>query len=501
MNLNRITVAIRPRNQWEAIDAGLLFGSTWFARLWLLWLLSAAPVLVLIILVGLLLPGFAVAKWGLIVFWLGKPLYEPALLHWASRAMFGERLATRQTMREIKTDFSLRRFLLTLGTRISPIRSFTLPVLLLEGLAGKERRKRSALLSRGYETGVYLTVAGSFIEVVIGYSLFGVAFWFIPEGLRWIDFGDFVFQADGWLILAAYFISCSIVAPFYVCAGFMLYLARRVELEAWDIEIGFKKIEQRLRNRKNNGLTLTVLILSLALGLGSFTGSWARATDHPNPQSARILIDQVLSEKEFGTNKTVYRWVPKETESAEPDAKWLSWFEEFFKTLAEFAEKVADFIGDASRYLVWIGGGILLGLLLLRYRRIRKWLRGRLPALRVPVNKPQTLFGMDIRPESLPDDIMATCKSLIEANNKRKALSLLYRSTLSRLIHDHHLQIGPAQTEHECCSEVGNHRPEGEAAYFSALTTLWLTTAYRHQDPKSGDCLDLVNQFQRLYEV
>ena len=501
MNLNLITVAIRPRNQWEAIDAGMLFGSTWFVRLWLLWVISATPFLVLVIIAGLLFPDAPVALWGLLFFWLCKPLYEPPVLYWASRTMFGERLPIKQTVKETRADFSFRRAVLTLAARISPNRSFTLPVPLLERLAGSERKERTALLNRGYETGVYLTIAGFFIEMFMAFSLFSLAFWFIPDDLRWVDFGDFIFQADGWLVLFGYFIACSVVAPFYVCAGFMLYLARRVELEAWDIEIGFKKIEQRLQKRKSGGQFLAAMLLTLVIGLGPFPGSWARATDHPDPETARTLIEEVLSQKEFGESETRYRWVPIEQERAEPDDSWLEWFDSFFSTLGDIGEKIAAFIGDTSRYLVWIIGGILIGLLLLRYTRVRNWLHARFPNVGLPSQKPQTLFGMDIRPESLPDDIMAECRELIETNRKRSALSLLYRSTLSRLIHQHNLRIGASQTEYECCSAVNHHRPQQEADYFSALTMLWLTTAYRHQDPEAGDCLDLVVQFQQLYEV
>ena len=47
----------------------------------------------------------------------------------------------------------------------------------------------------------------------------------------------------GWvtrLACACYRVAVAIVEPFFVGAGFAMYLNRRVELEAWDIEQEFR---------------------------------------------------------------------------------------------------------------------------------------------------------------------------------------------------------------------------------------------------------------------
>ena len=36
-----------------------------------------------------------------------------------------------------------------------------------------------------------------------------------------------------------------VVEPLYVAGGFGLYLNRRTELEAWDIEIAFRRIDRQ----------------------------------------------------------------------------------------------------------------------------------------------------------------------------------------------------------------------------------------------------------------
>ena len=52
-------------------------------------------------------------------------------------------------------------------------------------------------------------------------------------GLLWLPLGQ-------WLATIAYAGIVLVVEPFYVGAGFAMYLNRRVELEAWDVEQEFR---------------------------------------------------------------------------------------------------------------------------------------------------------------------------------------------------------------------------------------------------------------------
>ncbi len=106
---------------------------------------------------------------------------------------------------------------------------------------------------------------------------------------------------------------------------------------------------------------------------------------------------------------------------------------------------------------------------------------------------------MDLRPESLPDDISKSCLQLLNSGRKREAMSVLYRCTLSRLINDHNLEILSSFTEKECCSEVCNSRSKEEATFFEGLTSLWIITAYGHRDPEQQVCFQLLENWQNLY--
>jgi len=75
-------------------------------------------------------------------------------------------------------------------------------------------------------------------------ALFSLTYWMAP-GNENFDFATF-FSGEGNLQLQlissiAYVIAVLFLEPFYVAAGFGMYLNRRAELEAWDIEQEFRR--------------------------------------------------------------------------------------------------------------------------------------------------------------------------------------------------------------------------------------------------------------------
>ncbi|MDJ0621616.1 MAG: hypothetical protein QNJ17_01550 [Desulfocapsaceae bacterium] len=497
MNLERLTVEIRPRTPWEAIDLGFIIARRWYWRLWYLWLVGAVPALLLFLVVTTLLP-LSVAKWCLILFWVGKPLYEPPLLIWLSKALFGDRQPYHQILQEFKKIMTVKRFCYILAMRLSLSRSFSMPVLLLEGLEGKKGRQRLSILQDGYEP-AFLSFASFFIELILTFTIMSLLYYLVPESLRWIDFGDFIFTIDSWMILGAYVLSCSIFAPLYICSGFMLYISRRVQLEAWDIEIGFKRIRQRLFKRKN-GLKHTVITLFLVMtifsGFGTHSDAYAKISD---PEKAKEIIGEVLADRKFGEEVTRYHWVPKDREEKVVDSTWAEAWQELLESIAQLFENIGPIIGKYGKIALLCFAGIVIIILLLKHTHIRRWLNAGLAAGKNGHKPVEVLFGMDLRPESLPDDLGKACLELLNSGRKREAMSLLYRGTLSRLVNDHGLDILASFTENECCQEVRSRRPTVEANFFDNLTSLWIITAYGHRDPDGNHCSDLVDNWQSIY--
>ncbi len=89
----------------------------------------------------------------------------------------------------------------------------------------------------------------------------------------------------------------------------------------------------------------------------------------------------------------------------------------------------------ADAGLVWLLGAIALAVALVAARR---WLAVHGEAVHARgARLPSHVRELDIRPESLPDDIGAAVRALWLAGERRAALSLLYRGTLSRLVHSY----------------------------------------------------------------
>jgi hypothetical protein len=236
---------LRPRSQYEACDLGLALVRGHARSIWRCY----APLLLTVIVFALC--TVEVAGWlpTFILFWT-KPWLDRTLLFVLSRAVFGE--ATRWSdLWAARRQVWGGQFLRTvLWRRFSPWRAYTQPVEQLEGQTGSRRRKRVALMlkdNRGAATA--LQVAFSHAEAVILYSLFGLVWWLAPEDSRSDVFAWLAQTSESAsqpiahdLLLASLYAGVVLfLEPFYVAAGFAMYLNRRVALEAWDIEQEFRR--------------------------------------------------------------------------------------------------------------------------------------------------------------------------------------------------------------------------------------------------------------------
>src|SRR5688572_18414614 len=235
----------------------------------------------------------------LLVWWL-KPLYDRVVLHVLSRAVFGEKPDTRAVLaawREwLGTGLAMA---LTFG-RFDLARSFNLPVRQLEGQSGKAGRQRKGILgrrARGYA--VWLTAVCSMFEWVL-YTMFGgLAELALPAKATEGQTSLYEMLAGGefWTYGGAvgYAAAVLLLEPFYVAAGFGLYLNRRTALEGWDIEVALRRLAERL------GAT-ALLLLGLCFGMGfSLEGN-------AQPKDPKKEIAEVLKAKEFGYERDAMRW-------------------------------------------------------------------------------------------------------------------------------------------------------------------------------------------------
>ena len=123
--------------------------------------------------------------------------------------------------------------------RLSPWRSLTEPVYQLEGQSLFAAGGRVRQIRR-HHAGVALmmTSAFSLCELAIAVALMSLVFWFAPPG-QTPGIAEFLSGDVGllWLVPpSAVALAVLFLEPFYVAAGFAMYLNRRAELEAWDVE-------------------------------------------------------------------------------------------------------------------------------------------------------------------------------------------------------------------------------------------------------------------------
>jgi hypothetical protein len=200
----------------------------------------------------LFLATFQISDWipGIAI-WMAKPWLDRTILFVLSRAAFGQRTtpsdlwqAQRHVWwRQLLTTFTMRR--------LSPWRSLTQPVYQLEGLRGSALRKRVVQIRRGQTgAGMLLTTVFSLVELSLTFGLLSLFFWLAPKGYEPNLATMFASNSPSsayaaFVMAAAYAIVVLFLEPFYMASGFALYLNRRAELEAWDIEQEFRRAFSR----------------------------------------------------------------------------------------------------------------------------------------------------------------------------------------------------------------------------------------------------------------
>ena len=485
MQINHLAIEVRPRNPWEAMDLGMRMALSWWKPVYGAWLAAYLPLIAIITLLSAQLNAPYLA-WGL-VWWL-KPLLERVPLYVLSHAVFGETPRVSDALRAIPSLLRTAPLWRMLLTRFSLSRSCCLPVVMLEGLPGKERRTRFRVLLKGMaNSAVWLTIVCVHLELVVMAGLYALLELFLPRtldpqlGLEEL----FTFGAPDWTIWLFYGISVFsylVIGPLYVASGFSLYLNRRTILEGWDIELGFRRMAQRLAQPKS--LARAALLL---LCLSGFAASFPNeALAVPRNAEAQRHIDEVMQQPEFNTKKTVESWryigEKEEEEKARPNSAW---------------RQILSILGGG---LAWIFKGLLYLLLfalvvwlILNHQRWLNWMRGVRPS---PAYRPPAqLFGLDIRPESLPPNLAEAALQLWQAGDARAALSLLYRGALSRLAQHEQVTLKISDTEGDCLHEVQRTQVQTTSAYFAHLTQAWQTVAYAGRAPLSAEGEALCREF------
>jgi Domain of unknown function (DUF4129) len=228
-------------------------------------------------------------------------------------------------------------------------------------------------------------------------------------------------------------------------------------------------IEAR-RPRTSAGVTLAVI--SILVVTGAAPAAAPPQSGQPTRAEIADAVAKLKADPNLGAARNTRKLVrDSHAEPANPNSpSWLLWIGEAFAWLARTA-----------RVLLWMVGILLVGILGLYIKRFARSPGKRSIPLRFSM--PTHVRDLDIRPESLPDDIAGTALEFWQREAHRAALALLYRGLLSRLAHVHGVPILDSSTEGDCLTLAVAHLPATRSAYAGRLIRVWQRAVYGNIEP------------------
>ena len=520
MKIEDLTVALRPRTAWEAVELGTALVRRYAGAVWKPWLWLSLPTLLL--LNGLCWAIGEVWLAGVLMWWL-KPLFDRIPLYVLSRAVFGHVPPVRETLRA-QWSFG-RRWLPAYLTwrRLSPVRAVYLPVDLLEGGAGEEARaRRRALGSPVYGVASMVLLVFAHFEMALVLGVVFVVVLFAPNDLvqetaarMWNVFES---QQD-WVQFATnvvLWLATSVLEPFYVGAGFGLYLNRRTEIEAWDIEMVLRRLRQRL------GHAAAPLLVLCALWFGALSPAHAQDQEPfvdpvPAQQAAPVNVAPASKQREstlrevFGADivddegwrqsikrayedpavspkRKVTQWVPKNPEQKTPPQP------------NPFLGRLGEFLASIGEYGLWIVAGALVLALLLTAPKWLRWIRD--PARERKRERDEVTREALPEEAPLPDDVPAAARRLWQSGRERDALALVYRASVEAMTQRAHVVLVPGATEAHTLRASRQLPTAAEREAFARAVRVWQVAAYAHGLPSREEFEELLGELsQRFFWV
>ncbi len=461
MKLEAISAEIRPRSAWEAVDLGWALARRHYARILRFWLVAVVPIWALIL--GFLHDRLFLAM--VLIWWL-KPIYERVPLFVLSRSLFGNPPGGRDLLRNWPRLMLGQLPQTLIIRRLSAHRTLVLPVAELENLRGRDFFDRAKILSlRSGGSAFTEQLAGLLMLHSVWLGIILMVYLMIPPQLQ----PSFELMGDGlevflaalprffvWIWIGLYLLALTLIAPFDVGGGFGLYLNTRSEIEGWDVELAFRRLSNRLLTA--GAVAAAAVLLSMPV----MTAQEAESTESADAATPKEVIEKILAHEDFK--------IHTESRVVGYEGGGLPWLWDGGFVAAEILRFALIAIGVAF-------------LAILLVRAIQAWVRTLdLPDAPV-VPKAKTVMGMNVRPESLPRDIVKQARSLWEGGRFHEAVSLLYRGAISWLIEQENVPILESDTEHECLQRSQATAKPGAAAYFNQLTGAWVAVAYGKRRP------------------
>ena len=214
------------------------------------------------------------------------------------------------------------------------------------------------------------------------------------------------------------------------------------------------------------------------------------AGEAPAREEVRKALEKIADDPNLASARTIntLRWKQRE-----PAAEEESWWQSFRNAVLGWLRGLFGLLAESGRVLMWVLGILgAAGLVLYVARLVRT--RG-VPRVPKRFVAPSHVRDLDIRPESLPDDVGAAALELWQRGEQRAALALLYRGLLSRLVHVHAVPIRASSTEGECLSLAKLKLAEPSAHYCAELIGVWSAAVYGAREPALATVQRLCAEF------
>ena len=527
MQLEALTLQLRPRNSMESFDLGVRLWQQHVWPLWRVWMLLALP---LALLIPWIFNGGTWAVLGsLLLFWWLKPWLSRSSLLLLGHAVFGQSLQGWDLVQQWFAPSSRRGLWASLlWRRASSLRGVQAAVWLLEAQQGPAARRRMAVLVRRMR-GQFLLLATAMLllEATLVLAVFVLLMLMVQDN-EGHHFREALWQAlteshGRWSFYAVYVAITGLTEPLFVACSFCLYLNRRTMLEAWDIELVLRRLQRKLAA----GSTALLLCLGLALvgsvcsppagaqpapvaGVPLADSSTADSTKVeavsavpilPPPAQLQRAKAQVQALPEFNRSEEQGEWQLKPMFQKQEWAQWLQkvqdWWKHLFDTKPK-PKKKPQLGGEWVRYVAIVAKALLLlvlavALIWIGLKVARLW-PGRNKTKAGAYVAPEAIMGLDVRPESLPDDVAAAFAHLYAHQGARAALALLIRACLSDLINRWQIPLQAGDTESDCLRRTVTMaaRPR---QFLEDLFALWCQVAYAGVQPEAALLLALGPRF------
>lgn len=514
MQIDQLQIELRPRTNAQALDLGFALLRSHASEAYKAYLALWLPLLAVALLLAWRWPALTLL-WALGLWWL-KPLLERAPLYVLSRQVFGTSVTWRDAVRAWPRQLGGGWFaLLTWARLLSAGRGLHQPVWQLEMARGTVARVRRRVLGRQGTFGsafwfgivcfqlemVILFGTLAFVGMFVAGDEIGNPFTVIATLLR-----DDPTGLVALMVLAMYGAATAILAPVYTAGCFTLYLNRRARLEAWDLELQLRQIVAPAAARARAPASVAAMLGAVLLAASFGAAPDAQAAKPAAAPTARCAPPETSVRSRTPDQTPQQARLRREVDAiyAGPDLRGYDCVQGWYlkKPQDKQNKKIdlhpwnLDWLAVIMKIIVIAAGLCLVAWLLYRYRdRLPSLRRHKLHATATEVG------GLDIRAESLPADVTAAVRALWADGQRRAALALLYRATLSRLVTEDGLAVTQGFTEGDCLRLAQRAAREQRLAQArldvaQATTGMWLDGAYAARWPDTATVHQRCDQWQ-----